>query len=349
MKLFPLFIVAMVMVLTGAHRDPGFDFGMKSDVQYRRNFDRHPEQWRRVKSLFGLYLKHKARVHLSKAAYRIPKKIHVVWLGSPLPDFARKMCDSWRVMHPSWVVKVWSSEDVEAFHLKNKAAYDRSRNWGEKSDIVRYEILEREGGLYVDTDFECLRPFDSIAKTADCFFGLAYSEGAPHFNNALIGCRPHHPLLKLCVDSIQAGNGDHCFQRILNTTGPHFFTTCANSCLWPDGRGTAPDLGIVAPFPVLYFYPFPDARRGEYRSIDTVKRDFVHPETYAVHYWRLSWLPPWKPLTIHDTKWIFPEFGKANRKKRSHTRREGCRTRFVSTRFDLQRPEEIEMNTSHHR
>ena len=35
---------------------------------------------------------------------------------------------------------------------------------GEKSDIFRYEILYRFGGVYVDTDFECIKPFECFAQ-----------------------------------------------------------------------------------------------------------------------------------------------------------------------------------------
>jgi mannosyltransferase OCH1-like enzyme len=45
-----------------------------------------------------------------------------------------------------------------------QAAFDRASNFGEKSDIWRYEILFRLGGVYVDTDFECVRPFDSLLE-----------------------------------------------------------------------------------------------------------------------------------------------------------------------------------------
>ena len=323
-----LIVVLLVFFCSGyiegaSHHLPGFDFSMRSDTRYQRNVKRYPQEWQRVKELFQHYLQRKACIKFAKEPYRIPKKIHLIWLGSPPPDFVRRMCESWRVMHLGWEVKLWNSEDVEDFHLKNKAAYDRSGNWGEKSDIVRYEILEREGGLYVDTDFECLKPFDDIAKSADCFFGLAYSEGAPHYNNALIGCRPHHPILRQCVESIRSGNGDNDFARILQTTGPHFFTSCLNTCLWPThGQTTPVDMGIVVPFPVAYFYPFPDARRGDYQSIEAVKQDWIHPETYAIHYWCVSWLPHWGVLPMHDTKQAFPEIEITNQKRKSHSHQE---------------------------
>lgn len=214
----------------------------------------------------------------------------MIWLGSPPPDFVRKMFESWKQFHPAWSVRLWTEQDLSWFHLKNKKAYDVSKNWGEKSDILRYEILDREGGIHVDADFECLHSFDEICKVADFFAGVGYSEGAPFVYNGLIGCRPGHPIIKKCVDSLQVGNGDGGFLRIINTTGPTFFTKCFCESVWPAGGQRSQDLGTVVAFPLSYFYPFPDTRRESYPSTDAVKRDWVHPETHAIHYWKMSWL-----------------------------------------------------------
>jgi mannosyltransferase OCH1-like enzyme len=264
---------------------------MRTDAHYAKYSGLYPQEWKRVKTLFEQYQKKKSHNHPSKAAYRIPKKIHMIWLGSPPPEFVQNMFESWKKLHPSWEVKLWTEGDVLRFHLKNQQAYDASKNWGEKSDIFRYEILEREGGIYADTDFECIRPFDDICKVADFFSGIGYSEGVPFLYNGLIGSRPGHPIIKRCVDSLPIGNGNNDFLRILNTTGPAFFTKCFYECVWPtNGGGAASDLGIVVPFPITYFYPFPDVRRESYPNTDAIKRDWVHPLTYAIHYWKISWL-----------------------------------------------------------
>lgn len=291
--LFKAFIAFFICVwgLDAKVPDPGFDAGMRTDPHYEKYAARHPRSWLNVKTLFVQYQKKKAHAHLSKLPYRIPKKIHMIWLGSPPPEFVRTCFQSWKALHPTWEVRLWTEDDLRWFHLKNQKAYDSSRNWGEKSDIFRYEILEREGGIHADTDFECIKPFDDICKIADFFTGLTYSHGAPAFYNGLIGCRPGHPIIKRCVSSLPVGNGDNNFARILTTTGPAFFTRCFNESMWPsNGEGCAPDLGTVVPFPVMYFYPFPDRERGSYSNIEEVKRNWVHPETYAIHYWKISWL-----------------------------------------------------------
>ncbi len=281
---------AILMCVSGLDAKSGFDDGMRTDVNYEKYSARYSHEWKQMKNLFTAYQKKQRHGHRSKTSYRIPKKIHLIWLGSAPPRFVLDMVESWKQLHPSWKVKLWRDDDVWKFHLKNQKAYNAAKNWGERSDILRYEILEREGGIHADTDFECIRPFDDICKTVDFFAGVGYSEGAPFLYNGLIGCCPGHPIIKRCVDTLPVGNGNSDFLRILNTTGPSFFTKCFKECLWPtSAEPPSPDLGTVVAFPVTYFYPFPDTRRGSYPTTDAIKRDWVCPETHAIHYWKISW------------------------------------------------------------
>jgi inositol phosphorylceramide mannosyltransferase catalytic subunit len=276
-----LFFFLLINPLWAGERPLGFDSGMETDTRYSKYSSRYSKEWGDLKNLYNAYQKIKPS---KKGSYRIPKKIHMIWLGSDPPKFVWTMFDSWKRNHSGWEVKLWTQKEVDSFQLKNLEAYQKAKNWGEKSDIFRYELLEREGGIYVDADFECLQPFDDICKRADFFTGVAYSEGPPHFYNGLIGCRPGHPIMRRCVSDIRVGPGDNDFQRILHATGPHYFSACIRSCM-------AEDVGVFAPMPVTFFYPFPDTRRDFYSDINVVKRDWVHPWSYAIHYWKLSWAP----------------------------------------------------------
>ena len=52
--------------------------------------------------------------------------------------------------------RIYYIQDLAGFDMKNKLAFSQASNWGMKSDILRYEILMKYGGVYVDTDYECL-------------------------------------------------------------------------------------------------------------------------------------------------------------------------------------------------
>jgi hypothetical protein len=53
-------------------------------------------------------------------------------------------------------------------HISNS----KRQNVGAKSDILRREVIYRFGGLYLDTDFECLSSFEPLHDRLDFFASL---------------------------------------------------------------------------------------------------------------------------------------------------------------------------------
>jgi mannosyltransferase OCH1-like enzyme len=281
--LFSLFIVAL---LSEQPHENKFWKLMQKDKSKEHQQVLDSKNWRQFETLFMKYHHNKQNL-LNENITRIPHMIHFIWLGTPLPDFSRKMIESWKKFHPDWEIKLWTDADLQTFDLKNREAYNRANNWGEKSDIFRYEILLRYGGLYVDAaDFECIRSFDQLHDSCDFFVGIAYGRRGVVYNG-LIGCAPNHPIMQQCVDSIRSGNGDNSRWRIVNATGPYFLTKCIKKAL--ANPKAQKKMGVVVTFPSIFFYPFPDSERTKYSDIETVKNEFLCEESLAIHYWKSSW------------------------------------------------------------
>jgi hypothetical protein len=191
------------------------------------------------------------------------------------------MLASWQKFHPSWTVKLWTDREAAAFPFINRAAFDRAKNYGEKSDIWRYEILYQHGGLYVDTDFECLRAFDDLHRSCEFYTGIGQNTSAQLWIG-VIGSKAGHPILKAVIDNLRAGPGDQDFERIMNDTGAYLFTKMFFA------QAAESPLGTVIPFPVTVFYPFPGGLRGR-KDQENIKSEFVRPETLAIHYFATSW------------------------------------------------------------
>jgi len=260
-----------------------FHEGMRNSCWY------HPKQaekngtWQQVKDLYDTYVIDKVE-HAEQV--RIPKIIHQIWLGSPLPEKYYDWQETWQKYHPDWEYKLWNEKDIEEFGLINKYWYDQTPNLGQKSDIARYEILYRIGGLYVDTDFECTSPFDVFHFTSDFYAGIMQCHGGFELCNALIGSAPGHPILKACIEAINIDTKHHQNPRIniTYTTGPWHLTACFSQEALNGGRSVA--------FPVGYFYPWPwyKRKRGQHQK-NTRRKIFrwARPETFAVHHWEESW------------------------------------------------------------
>lgn len=148
----------------------------------------------------------------------IPKLFHRIWFGGkPMFPLFAEWGESWLKHHPDWTMKTWTEEDVS--NLDCVDILKRCSCLAQMSDVARYEILLREGGLYIDTDIECLRPIDSLIKDYD-FFGCWVREGSGILSNALIGSVPGHLIL---ADLVQETPG-RFKPEPWDIMGPPFFT-----------------------------------------------------------------------------------------------------------------------------
>jgi mannosyltransferase OCH1-like enzyme len=148
----------------------------------------------------------------------IPRIIHQVWVGpDPLPERFSEYQRTWRDHHPDWDLRFWTDGNLPE-DLRRPESYDRLRSPIERCDLLRLELVWREGGVYVDCDFECLRPLDPLLEGTD--FLLGYSKPG-RVNHALMGAIPHHPLLGRALDEIRPRD---VFGYDKDATGPGFFT-----------------------------------------------------------------------------------------------------------------------------
>jgi len=97
-------------------------------------------------------------VKLKKNFKKIPKIIHQIWIGpKKFPIKYKKWRNSWQMLNPDWEYIFWDNNRIKELEITDMRAFKKSNNYGFKSDLLRYAILKKYGGLYVDTDFECLR------------------------------------------------------------------------------------------------------------------------------------------------------------------------------------------------
>ena len=227
---------------------------------------------------------------------RIPKRIHVIWLGSPLPKHYDQIIESWKIHHPDWEFKLWTDDDIGSFPLETKESIHEAKNHGQRSDILRYEILYRYGGLYVDTDFMCLKPHDILHHTCDFYTAM----GDRLVYNGIIGSAPKHPIIQACINDInRIKKFSQSVGGIVGQTGPRLIMKAVSNHF-----SRSIDGAIV--YPAVYFYAFPSSMRTRYwRSQDfNVVKPHISEDAFAVHLWALSWTgrsPSPHPITRKPT------------------------------------------------
>jgi len=165
----------------------------------------------------------------------IPKIIHQVWSEKtgPLPDFLKEWSQTWKTFNPDWKYEYWNNERMDAFikdyfpeytDIYYQFKYDIQR-W----DAIRYLILWKMGGMYVDFDYECLEPIEDLLCKECCFSMESHTnpefKDIPHFNNALMACSQNNPFMLKIIEEVFSGKKckypeSDKFYHVLASTGP---------------------------------------------------------------------------------------------------------------------------------
>jgi Glycosyltransferase sugar-binding region containing DXD motif len=194
----------------------------------------------------------------------IPRTIHRVWLGeTPMPSAHERFGESFAANHPRWRMRLWRDADLASLGISDSDRR-RARSASELSNLVRYEVLHRFGGIYVDTDVESLRPLAPLLRGVEAFAAL---EAPGRAGTAILGAVPRHPTFGRAARLTRQtlGVGPHS----ADANGPRLLSLILEQ-----------DSGVSI-FGAQHFYP--------YRWDELEQREESFPDAYAIHHWTLSW------------------------------------------------------------
>ena len=168
----------------------------------------------------------------------IPQVFHQVWVGpEPLPEEYRRYGQTWLDHNSGWELRVWTDENLPP-DLERKEVYELLRQPAERSDMLIFELLYRFGGVYVDTDFECLRPIEPLLEGVEIFCSYSHSD---RLNNAIMGSVPRHPLIEQGLRELRPRTTYGTVDKA--GTGPFFVTELLRRA----ARGEALRLAALLP------------------------------------------------------------------------------------------------------
>ena len=144
---------------------------------------------------------------------KIPKIIHQIYdCPTGVPSQLSMMSETWKTEHPDWEYHLWDSEHINKLLLDIYPVIIPTYNsWPfniQRWESLRYLILYHAGGLYVDLDYYCIQPIDSLLNTHSCCLGLEPDCHAERFGkkkligNALMASVPAHPFFRNVIDKI---------------------------------------------------------------------------------------------------------------------------------------------------
>lgn len=203
----------------------------------------------------------------------IPKKIHYCWFGgNPMPALALRCMESWVKHSPEYELVRWdeSNSDINNEYCQQAI---RQKNWAFISDWVRFDVLHRHGGVYLDTDVELIRPL-SVLLDDDAFYAAWESPGI--LGSAFIACpqgdlilgRARELILKNLIPIKKFATSPRLLMRAIDDTA-----------------GESKRITLPAP----YFFPFNPFDDANPKNAGQLLFSDIAPETIGIHHYSASW------------------------------------------------------------
>jgi len=189
----------------------------------------------------------------------IPKVFHWIWFGDkPLPEQHQRWISHWLQLHPGWKHRLWT--DVNRPTFTNEEQFRSADSFAQKADIARYEIVFRHGGVYLDTDMECIRSIETLLGDVKAFIAAEKPDSLEQLGIGILGATPGHPWMSELIAKLPQAM--KIGFRIVDQTGPLFASS------------------VTAGFPGVTIFPERLFRHEGRRPAE---------ETYAVHHGAKSW------------------------------------------------------------
>lgn len=130
----------------------------------------------------------------------IPKIIHYAWIGTELPNDIKKRINMWKYKLPEWEFILWNENNYDFGKFKfTKLNYDQKR-WAYATDELRYDVVNKYGGFYLDTDMVIKRNLDEFRKNK-MTMGFMYDNS---ILTSFFGAERDQPLLNELLEFYEA-------------------------------------------------------------------------------------------------------------------------------------------------
>ena len=130
----------------------------------------------------------------------IPKIIHQLWIGTkPAPI---NLMNTWKDKYPEFKYVFWNELEIEKrnFKFKCQDKIDEIEEINGKADIMRWEILYKYGGVFLDADSICIEPISQEILNKKCFAGWEQEDVRKGLiATGTMGFPKKHPLVKEAI------------------------------------------------------------------------------------------------------------------------------------------------------
>ena len=196
----------------------------------------------------------------------IPKIIHLIWLGGNRPKKFDFLIDEIKRINDDYNVIEWNESNID-FKLINQEIFDTTENLGAKSDILRFELLYKYGGIYMDYDFLQVKKFDNLLEH-DFFVGTGDSQPKEIWNSIVGSFKNNEVCYNFLenIKNIKTPIRKHEIGRVMDETGPYLLTRVINN------NNFNSNIKILIGD---YFFPFPAGERHSIRNLTEENLNYI--------------------------------------------------------------------------
>jgi hypothetical protein len=199
-----------------------------------------------------------------------------------MPSQHCRFVEGWKALMPDYRFVFWSEDNapMEREYLQNA---HRGRRWVNLANFIRLYSVFNEGGIYLDTDVEVIRPFDPLLAASRCFLGYQVADRdhpGNSVNNAIFGAEKKHPFAGKMLEAVESLY-DGLETEYLSGPALSTFMLRTHGLLGSAATGDPADVRI---YPHRYFYP--------YSWLEAYDPACITEDTFAVHHWFGSWSEP---------------------------------------------------------
>ncbi len=189
----------------------------------------------------------------------IPKIIHQIWLGGERPDSHSAFIQGVRSINKDIPCYLWDEKRLEEEDIDPEFLLKDLGNYASVTNLIRLILLGKYGGIYLDTDCECLKPLGELCR----YKAFAAIQDGDRICNAVMGSEPDHPWIKWQLDNFWSfGHPQDAAQGVYLASA-------------------APREGLTI-IPTKWVYPF---------HYDTPMHERKpHPDSFIAHHWQGSWV-----------------------------------------------------------
>lgn len=220
-----------------------------------------------------------------------------------MPKSAIKCINSWKKFFPNYEIKEWNEENFDVNMMEfTRQAYE-TKKYAFVSDVARFWILYKEGGVYFDTDVEVIKSMDDIV-TRGAFMGIEdynfLGTSCPQINPGLgLGVEKENAFVKAMLEHyMNSSFMDKSTGKLMGGTIVWHTTKMLLAEQMSKRQGIQEVAGFTL-YPPDYFNPLDDAT-GRLRKTKN---------TRSIHWYSKTWNDK-PPFYFKITRILHRVFGK---------------------------------------